>query len=115
MGFGDHLTDERISLLELPLDQPSLFRTVIEGREFYQGPFPPMPLNVNLLEMMGGEIPREVILFPLVIKGKVGCLLYGDNGDKSLLMGDYEELKRMMIKSSMALEMLILRKKILEM
>jgi len=115
MGFGGQLTEERISLLELPLDQPSIFRTVIDGREFYQGPIPPIPLNVHLLEMMGGESPREVILFPLVIKGRVACLLYGDSGDKSLLIGDYEELKRIMIKSSMALEMLILRKKILEM
>jgi hypothetical protein len=65
--------------------------------------------------MMGNEIPQEAIAFPLTIKGKVVCILYGDNGDKSLLRGSFEELKRILLKASMALEMLILKKKILEM
>jgi hypothetical protein len=51
----------------------------------------------------------------LTIKGRVVCILYGDDGDKSLLLGDFDELKRVLLKASMALEMLILKKKILEM
>jgi peptidoglycan/xylan/chitin deacetylase (PgdA/CDA1 family) len=112
---GDQLNDEMLSQIELPLHQPSIFRTVIDGRDFYQGIMPSIPQNMHFLEMMGGEVPQEVIAFPLTIKGKVVCVLYGDNGDRSLLMGDFEELKKVMLKASMALEMLILKKKILEM
>lgn len=114
-GMGNELTDERMSRIQLPLQQPSIFRTVIDGRNFYQGIIAPMPQNLALLEMMGGEVPQEAIAFPLTIKGKVVCVLYGDNGDQSRLSGDLEELKKVMLKASMALEMLILKKKILEM
>ena len=101
--------------IELPSHQPSIFRTVIDAKEFYQGVFLSVPQNLHFLEMMGNEIPQEAIAFPLTIKGKVVCILYGDDGDKSLLRGDFEELKRVLLKASMALEMLILKKKILEM
>ena len=114
-GSGDRLGDEMLSQIELPLHQPSIFRTVIERKEFYQGLLLPVPQNLHLLEMMGDEVPQEAIAFPLAIKGKVVCILYGDDGDKSLLLGDFEDLKRILLKASMALEMLILKKKILEM
>jgi len=114
-GGGELLTDDAVSQIELPLHQPSIFRTVIEGKDFYQGTLLPLPQNLHLVEMMGGEMPQEAIAFPLLIKGKVVAVLYGDNGERSLLLGDYEELKKVMLKASMALEMLILRKKILEM
>jgi len=112
-GMGGSLTGEALAHVELPL--PSIFRTVIDAKEFYQGVFLPVPQNLHFLEMMGNEMPQEAIAFPLTIKGKVVCILYGDDGDRSLLQGDFEELKRVLLKASMALEMLILKKKILEM
>lgn len=114
-GTGNQLSDEIVAQIELPLHQQSIFRTVIDGKEFYQGVLLPVPQNLHLLEMMGKEVPQEAIAFPLTIKGKVVCILYGDDGDKSLLLGDFDELKRVLLKASMALEMLILKKKILEM
>jgi hypothetical protein len=114
-AVGGQLADEMMAQIQLPLHQPSIFRTMIDGGEFYHGALLPVPQNIHLLEMMGGEIPQEAIAFPLTIKGKVVCLLYGDNGEKSLLLGDFEDLRKAMIKASMALEMLILKKKILEM
>ncbi|MDH7499392.1 MAG: hypothetical protein QHH30_03305 [candidate division NC10 bacterium] len=114
-GMGNELTDERMSQIQMSLQQPSIFRAVIDGRNFYQGVMAPMPQNLALLKMMGGQVPQEAIAFPLAIKGKVVCVLYGDNGDQSRLSGDLEELKKVMVKASMALEMLILKKKILEM
>jgi len=114
-GLGDQLSDEMMAQIELPLHQPSIFRTVIVAKEFYQGAFLSVPQNLHFLEMMGNEVPQEAIAFPLTIKGRVVCILYGDDGDKSLLLGDFDELKRVLLKASMALEMLILKKKILEM
>jgi hypothetical protein len=114
-GTGNQLSDEIVAQIELPLHQQSIFRKVIDGKEFYQGVLLPVPQNLHLLEMMGKEVPQEAIAFPLTIKGKVVCILYGDDGDKSLLLGDFDELKRVLLKASMALEMLILKKKILEM
>ena len=114
-GTGNQLSDEIVAQIELPLHQQSIFRKVIDGKEFYQGVLLPVPQNLHLLEMMGKEVPQEAIAFPLTIKGKVVCILYGDDGDKSLLLGDFDELKRVLLKASMALEMLILNKKILEM
>lgn len=63
---------------------------------------------------MGSLFPHEVIAFPLTIRGKVVSILYGDNGDRALLLGEFDDLKNLMLMASMAMEMLILKKKIME-
>ncbi len=52
-GLGDRLSDEMMAQIELPLHQPSIFRTVIEAKEFYRGAFRSVPQNLHFLEMMG--------------------------------------------------------------
>lgn len=113
-GKGLNLDDNLISSIKIPLNQSSLFKEVIDGKTFHQGPILKIPLNDKLMEEMGGLYPREVLAFPLTIRGKVVSILYGDNGDKTLLLDEYDDLKNLMIMASMAMEILILKRKIME-
>ena len=113
-GKGLNLDDGFISGIKIPLNQLSLFKDVIDGKTFHTGPLLKLPANDRLMEDMGSLFPQEVIAFPLTIRGKVVSILYGDNGDKALLLGEFDGLKNMMLMASMAMEMLILKKKIME-
>ncbi len=113
-GRGLNLDDRFISGINIPLNQLSLFKDVIDGKSFHTGPLLKVPLNDWFLNDMGSLFPQEVIAFPLTIRGKVVSILYGDNGDRALLLGEFDDLKNMMLMASMAMEMLILKKKIME-
>lgn len=113
-GEGLNLDNDIVLSIKMPLNQMSLFKDIIDGMTFHQGPLLKIPLNDKLMEDMGGFYPREVIAFPLTIRGKVVSILYGDNGDKTLLMGEYDDLKNLMVMASMAMEILILKRKIME-
>lgn len=113
-GKGLNLDDNLISGIKIPLNQLSIIKEVIDQKAFYQGPLAKLPVNDKLMEDMGGIYPQEVIAFPLSIRNKVVSILYGDNGDKALLLDEYDDLKNLMIMASMAMEVLILKHKIME-
>lgn len=99
--------------LEMGISGPAVFREVVEEKVFYRGPVLRVPQNAPLFEVLKGVEPREAIAFPLLIKGKVVGVLYGDNGRDSMIVCDIRKLEGLMAKASMSLEILILRNKIL--
>ena len=62
---------------------------------------------------VGIGAPPEVVLLPVVIKGRVVSVLYGDNGASGLGYVDMTVLRRISLQAAIALEILILRRKIL--
>jgi hypothetical protein len=113
-GKGLNIDNDLVSGINIPLNQSSLFKEVIDRKNFYQGPLLKIPMNDHLMEAMGGLYPQEVLVFPLTIRGKVVSILYGDDGDRALLLGEYDDLRNLMIMASMAMEILILKRKIME-
>lgn len=114
-GAGREILLDSLPKIEVDLRLPSFLNEAAERKNFFTGTLLPLPGNDALLRQLGPARPQEIIAFPITIKGKAVMVLYGDDGDKSLLMGDHEELKQLALKASMALEILILRNKILEM
>ncbi|HLB25110.1 MAG TPA: hypothetical protein VJM83_02155, partial [Nitrospirota bacterium] len=94
------------------VEEHGVFRDVVEEKAFYKGPVLKVPQNAPLIEFLGGEPPIEAVAFPLVIKGKVVGVLYGDNGDR-MIAGGARRLEGLMAKASLSLEILILKNKIL--
>ena len=72
-----------------------------------------VPNNNFLMDALGGVYPPEAVAYPLIIKGKVVGVLYGDSGGDSLISGDVARVSELMGKASMSLEILILRNKII--
>ena len=112
MAGGAGLDTGMASAITIALDGPSIFKEVVEEKSNYKGPVLRVPLNVQLLDSLGGVYPQEAVACPLVIKGKVVSVLYGDNGQDSMIK-DINELIGLMSKGSMSLEILILKNKIL--
>lgn len=106
--------EAEIGRLEFKLDQPSLFKDVVTAKTFYQGPAPYDPTYRDLFQLLGGDHPKEVLLLPILINDQVVAVLYGDNQVTGRPIQALEYLRKLGQKVAMALEILILKKKILE-
>lgn|GEM_PF-3883752 len=76
--------DAAVRSLVLPLDGFEPFQRVIVRQQSYKGPPTGSETEKGLFEALGGEIPSEIYLGPIVSMGKVAVLLYGDDvpGDR---------------------------------
>jgi hypothetical protein len=106
--------EAEIGRLEFKLDQPSLFKDVVAAKTFYQGPAPYDPTYRDLFRLLGGDHPKEILLLPILINDQVVVVLYGDNQVSERPIQSIEYLRKLAQKVAMALEILILKKKILE-
>lgn len=110
-GVSGGKTAPRISGLEIPLAKPSVLHTVFQTQSSYLGPIPANEGNSRIFKALG-QWPHFVLALPLKLQGRmIGQLLAC--GDLSDLQPRVLELEKLAAKSVMALEILILRNKIL--
>lgn len=110
---GLNLSDATVTKVSITLTEPTMFKDVVEDKKFYKGPILQIPQNNQLIAALGGFYPQDAVACPLIIKGKVVAVLYGDNGQGSFVTGNVDRLAGLMSKASMSLEILILKTKIL--
>jgi hypothetical protein len=91
---------ERVRSLEIPRAGLSLFANVITSCETYRGPMPHTEWNDYLVERLGGDFPREVVLVPMVVSGTVMVLFYGDNVPKDEGIGPTEGIEFLMLEAA---------------
>lgn len=109
--------EAEISGIEFKLDEPSVFKDVVTAKTFYRGPVPPPadnPTHQGLFQALGGPLPEEILLLPILINDQVVAVFYGDNQVSGLPIRSPEFIRKLARKVAMALEILILKKKILE-
>ena len=88
------------------------FDSVIMGRNPFHGPPSPDHPAYQVLFKALDVFPAEVLLLPILVKDQVVAILYGDNSGRPIKSIDF--LGRLGHKLAMTLEILILKKKILE-
>ncbi len=95
-----------------PTDLP-MFEEVIKTKTHYDGPMMTSGMGkfVGALDI---QFPPQVVVFPLCIKGHLVCVFYGDNFYSRAKIKHVETIKKLIAKCALALEILILRKKIIE-
>jgi hypothetical protein len=76
-GWADRPLPQRPQRPEIPIDVPSIFRTVCTLRKSYIGPLPSDPLTREFLARLGRS-PRTIFLFPVEVTGRTVAILYGD-------------------------------------
>lgn len=112
-GRGDGLFPSRIRNVIVPLDRPSLFVFFRSGADYYFGPVPDLPANAKFYLDLGCPPPARIMLVPLAIMERTSVILYGDNGPDTGRGPDIQVFRRLMAKAAFALEVLILRNKIM--
>ena len=112
-GRGDGLQPARVRNVIVPLDRPSLFVIFRSGGDYFYGPVPDLPANAKFYLDLGCPPPARVLLMPLVITDKPAVILYADNGTDASGAPDIQQYRRLVKKAALALEILILRNKIM--
>jgi hypothetical protein len=112
-GRGEGLFPARIRNVIVPLNRPSLFVFFRSGGDYFYGPVPDLPANAKFYLDLGCPPPARVFLLPLTILGRTAVILYADNGQQAGRQPDVPVFRRLLMKASLALEVLILRNKIM--
>ncbi|MEK7713008.1 MAG: hypothetical protein AAB301_03210 [Nitrospirota bacterium] len=91
----------------------SIFNDVLVKKAYYRGPVLKSPGNKELIKILSGA-PQDSLTIPISIKERAVALLYADNGVDSVLDANVNYLNTLVSMASMAFEILILRKKIMD-
>lgn len=105
---GDANKLKALNPTELPL-----FEEVIRSKTHYAGPMMTSGME-KFIEALDIRFPPQVVVFPLCIKGHCVCIFYGDNFLSKKPIAQIETLKKLIDKCGLALEILILRNKIID-
>ena len=74
-------------------EESAISWVVAEGRS-YRGRLKDGEGNRSLKELLGNEVPNEVIVIPVIVDDKVAAVLYGDNGSDESAIGQIGDLER---------------------
>jgi hypothetical protein len=109
-GLGERLTPAAVRQIRLPLGVPGLVETVATTRAHFLGPIPKTESNVRLLKQLGGGVPGNAFLVPILALGRVVNLFYADNGRGGVVdAADLGELLILATRISQGYEALVRR------
>jgi hypothetical protein len=112
-GLGEGMDRSLAASLRVPLDQPSLFQAVARDRTVFVGRFGPEEESQRLLKLLAKRPTTNAALFPVVVKGRVVNLVYGDSGASGNVKADLGGLMILLQKVPRAY-LRIIRKRIAE-
>ncbi len=113
-GRGRAFAGDALRTLTVPAGSGTIFDTALLSGEFYFGVVPALPANRDLYTALGGKLPKNVMLLPIVLKERTVALLYLDGDDAALPQPDISLMRRVAVKTGIAFEMLLLRNKLRE-
>jgi hypothetical protein len=110
---GPGVDAEGFRRLSIPLYTPSIFASFRFGTAPYVGIVPDQPANQEFMTALGGKPPKLATAFPVVLKGRPVAILYADNGPGETRAASMTTLEDLASRLALALEILLLRKKLL--
>ena len=109
---GDNSSgDEKVRAIHFPLEAESMFR--YPARTFQPITFTPQPtaLDSHIFEQLGGGIPEEAFIGPLLSHSGVIGFLYGDNFPEKRPIGDTKLLSNFLSQAGLAMGKMINRER----
>lgn len=109
-GLGEKLTPQNVARMRLRLDTPGVVAMVVGARAHFLGPLPKTESNVRLLKSLGGGVPSNAFLVPILALGRVVNVLYADNGKGGQVdSGDLGELLILATRIAQSYDVLLAR------
>jgi len=111
-GEGEGVDPDEVRKIAIPVAEPSVFSGLIQGADFWLGPMPTMPRNMEIVAGLGGTPPKECVILPIRMREKTVCLLYFDNIGDGVAGLPMPDLRRLGSKVSLAFQVYLLKSKI---
>ncbi len=118
--FGIRLSDgvnpeNRVREIRIPIDEVSIFHEVLENKIPIRRKLRRAnPWEEYFIQMLGGEQPEESFFGPMVGRGQVLIILYGDNLPERRRIGDSTGLEIFLSQAGLAMEKAFLERKLKE-
>jgi hypothetical protein len=111
-GEGDGIDQDAVRKISIPLADPSVFVGLTQGTEFWLGPIPEMPRNMDFVAGFGGAAPKDCFILPIMVREKTVCFLYCDNIENGVGGLPMADLRRLAAKAGLAFQVYIMKSKI---
>ncbi len=111
-GEGDGVDQDKVRKISIPLTDPSVFVGLTQGTELWLGPIPEMPRNMDLVAGLGGVVPKDCFILPIMVREKTVCFLYCDNVEDGVGGLPMADLRRLVVKAGLAFQVYIMKSKI---
>jgi len=111
-GEGEGVATQGVRAIVTALDEPSVFMGLKDTDSFWLAPLPSLPANRRLLRGLGEKTPKDCLVLPVVLRSRVVCYLYGDNGEDGVAGAPMSALRHLTAKAGLAFEVYILKNKI---
>jgi len=112
-GSGEGMDPATTAELRFAIDQPSVFQTVVRGKTVFIGRLGPEAENQRLAKALGKRTATSAAVIPVVVKGRVVNLVYGDGGSSGNVRPNLGELMVLLQRTSRAY-LRIIRRRIAE-
>ena len=104
LGGDAEPPDARVRRLVVPLKEPSVLATVVRSRATYRGPLDDTPWNRRLAQQLGGGAQREVVAVPILARGEVAAVFYGDNAPSGARVARLRDLELLALETGTSLD-----------
>ncbi len=111
-GRSPSLDEQRFRNWAVGFDEPSVFLNLRQGAEFFLGRLPAMPAHERLLACWHGSFETECGVFPVKVRDRLVCVIYGDRNSLGLAGLDVQAVQRLTAKAAIAFEMLLMQRKL---
>ncbi|MBI2836951.1 MAG: hypothetical protein HYX75_01440 [Acidobacteria bacterium] len=111
-GKGLPLSETDVRRLSIPLKGNTSLKHSVDTAEFFWGDAASHPDNPQVFQMIGEAHPKEILVTPLVLKGKVMAILYCDDGGKEGALSKVDNIKILSWATSNTLDALAFRAKV---
>jgi hypothetical protein len=71
--------------MHLALGTPGIVDTVVRTQAHFLGPIPKTEANIRLLKALGGGVPTNALVVPILAMGRVVNVFYADGGKGALV------------------------------
>jgi hypothetical protein len=99
------------SKLGFCLTEEPIFQLFL-GDGYYRGPLPEGAQYREMFDKMGVAPPLEILVIPIYLEDRLVAIFYGDGGTASEIEGETEDYRRLVRKLAVALNIVILKKKL---
>lgn len=106
--------DMRVRAIHFQQESGSMFDEVLRTGHPLTFTPNPTPVDIHFFEQLGGGIPAEVFIGPLISQSRVIGFLYGDNLPEKQPIGDVESLSVFLAQAGISIEKSLLERQLSE-
>ncbi len=110
--FNNELADARIRRMKIPRHESSIFQRVLQEQAASRVQLGTSRYDTYLREQLGGSVPEEIFLGPIISEGNVVAIIYGDNLPTKTSIGNTESFEIFLSQAGLAMEKALLERRL---